>query len=152
MGGPRWTQQEVRELKMIYRYKTLEEMSAFLNRPLPSIKSKLKELDIKLVVERGHLRHNPHNAWSEKDLNFIKKNAGQLDSIELGRLLNRTPKAIKHKAAFLGLSLKKSSWTEEQMDILLARRSKGVCWADISVELGKTVRACQRKHDYLHGK
>jgi len=152
MGGRRWSEKDIRELKMIYRYKTLSQMSEFLKRPEAGVKFKLMELGINLTRDRGHLRVNPRDGWSDEEVRILKKYIGKKDSNEISRYLNRTPKAIKHKALCLGYSLKKSSWTRVEMDILLARRENGVSWSDISVELGKTARACQGKFYYLHGK
>jgi len=106
----KWSKSEENFLREKYSELSTAEIAKALNRTIPSIMKKARELK---------LRKRPENwFWKEEERKFLKENWNKLSVEQLANKLGRTPRAIKSQAAYLGLERKKRRWNQEEINFL----------------------------------
>lgn len=144
-----WTDEEVKLLKAMSMYYPARVVAERLGRGESAVKFKMRSLGIRLL-DRGRLPAPKYTDWTDAELKILKKYAGHKTSIELAELLpNRSSKAIRLKAAQLGLTLFKKPWTEEDLTNLLRLREQGHTFKEIATVFDRTPEACRAKYNYL---
>jgi G:T-mismatch repair DNA endonuclease (very short patch repair protein) len=89
-----WTKTEVKILKKNYGKIPTKTLAGQLNKKLAYVVHKANELGI--TVQQ-------YQKWSEKELDFLKKEYANYSHEELSKILNRTPGSIKRRALKLKL-------------------------------------------------
>jgi hypothetical protein len=144
-----WTDEEIKLLKAMATMLTVGQMSERLNRSVSSIKFKLSSLNIKLR-DRGYIYATKPNEWTENELKILKKYAGVLTAHEIAEVLKtRTWKAVRLKAASLGITLYKTPWSYEEMTRLIELREQGLTFGQIAIKMGRSSAVCAAKYRYL---
>lgn len=95
----RWTADEDRYLRAMYRTDSPRKIAKHLNRTASSVSRRLR------VV--GLVKKRPFRFWTQQELEFFRKNFMTMSFTELARHFNRTYWAIGQKAFRLGLIKRK---------------------------------------------
>ena len=144
-----WTEDEVKILKAMCSYFSARMIAERLGRGESGVKAKIASLGISLRA-RGRVAKPSRREWSAQEIKTLRKYAGVLNSKELVKELpKRTERAIRLKAAHLGLTLYKTPWNSHDLDKLLELRTAGKSYPEISVILNRTTGACRAKYNYL---
>ena len=126
---------------------TAKEIAEMLGRSPESVNIKARLLNIKL--KRGYKLTVPKpNAWSEEELEVLRKNAGIKTSIEIAKEIGRSRIAVKVMAARQGLSLQKNPWEDEQIDMLFELNAQGVHYKEIALKIGRSEESVRAKITY----
>ena len=146
----RWTAQEITDLHMLCRFKTVYEMSVYFNRSESSVKYKLISENIRLRDLRKYRRSETriNNTWTAQEIKILKKYKGKKTSTEIGVILGKTSFSVKQKANRLGLSLQINAWEKEHIDLLFEMRGRGLSFKEISKKLKRSEGACRKKYEY----
>jgi hypothetical protein len=144
-----WDESEVKVLRAMSEMYTTNQMADLLGRTPWSIRNKLRELNI-LLHKRGRIPVRKSSDWSDKELKILKKYAGKLTAHEISEKIGtRSLKAVRTKAAYLGITLFKSPWSSEEMTFLLDSYAQGIKLKEIAKSLGRTQDVCRAKLKYL---
>lgn len=144
-----WSDDDVKLLTSMSQYFPAPHMAGVLGRSETSVRFKLRQLGIKLR-ERGYVQRSRPSQWSESELRTLRRCAGTMSSKELMvKLPRRTNRAIRLKAASLGITLFKSPWSQEDLDVLLKLRAAKRTFKEVAEALGRTEAVCRAKFSYL---
>lgn len=104
----RWSDEEIEILRDIYQEKSDEEIGERLGRTKVAVRCKRVELDLN--------KRDPHKAWSEDELKYLKENS-DASVEELVNALDRSYKSVVSKRSKLGIS-ESRIWTHEEEEFL----------------------------------
>lgn len=101
-----WNKKEIAIVKGYYgKIDTFLIAKKLNNRSIDAIRKKANQL--KIVNEKVNCTN--HKKWSEKEINFLKKNYGKMNTQALSLKLNRSIDSIKKKAGRLNIKFEKIS-------------------------------------------
>jgi hypothetical protein len=144
-----WSDDDVKLLTSMSLYFPAPYMAGVLNRSETAVRFKLRQLGIQLRA-RGYVQRGRPSQWTEPELRTLRRFAGTLSSKDLmAKLPRRTSRAIRLKAASLGLTLFKSPWSQEELDKLLTLHAAKRTFKDIAEQLGRSEAVCRAKYSYL---
>jgi hypothetical protein len=91
--------------------------------------------------------------WSEKDIKVLRKNSGKLRVSALAKKLRRSPNAIRVKASQLKIPLSAfaDKWSQVEKTQVVALRSEGLTWKEISERLLRSEDSCRKMFQRLEG-
>lgn len=86
--------------------------------------------------------------WTNKDDEFLRRNAGLLPILELAAVLKRSKTAVALRAHTLKISLRcaNSNWSLEQRAKLVEMKDGGATWGEIAKHFGRTSEACRKAY------
>lgn len=161
-----WTETQIERLRELHGQGLPNKVIAErLGRTFGSVESKLNKLGIKRP--KGY-SYQPH-AWPQEQVDQLRElHAQGLSSLEIGKAIGRSEKAVTHKLGHLGLRrpaalikaraasviliiAQNGGWTEEQMTRLVELNDKGLSAAEIAANLGKSKNAVLGKLFRLRG-
>jgi len=88
--------------------------------------------------------------WKNEEIDYLRNNYGKMFNKEIAIELNKSVRAVCHKAMRLGFNsfLIKAGWTNEEKDYL--RNNYGIMFGkDIAIKLNRTYFAIRRKAERL---
>ena len=145
--GKPWNKVDYSTLRALAKDHTAREIAERLGRSPDSVNLKARSLNIKLKRVYRLTVPKP-NAWSEEELEVLRKNAGIKTSIEIAKEIGRSRLAVKVMATRQGLSLQKNPWTDEQIDMLFELNAEGLHYKDIAVKIGRSEESVRAKITY----
>ena len=145
--GKPWSKVDYTTLRTFAKDHTAKEIAEMIGRTPDSVKLKARSLNIKLKRVYKLTVPKP-NAWSEEELEVLRKNAGVKTSNEISKEIGRTRLAVKVMATRQGLSLQKNPWTDEQIDMLFELNAEGLHYKDIAVKIGRSEESVRAKITY----
>lgn len=86
--------------------------------------------------------------WTEKDDEFLRRNAGLLNATELAEALKRSKTAISLRAHILKISLRcvHAGWCAEDQSTLIELKDSGRTWAEIADHFERSSEACRKAY------
>ena len=145
--GKPWSKVDYSTLRTFAKDHTAKEIAEMIGRTPESVKLKARLLNIKLKRVYRLTIPKP-NAWSEEELEVLRKNAGVKTSDEISKEIGRSRLAVKVMATRQGLSLRKNPWTDEQIDKLFELNAEGLHYKDIAVKIGRSEESVRAKITY----
>lgn len=89
-----------------------------------------------------------HRRWTEKEIEFLKKNYESMPVVEIANQINRRKSTVHNMARRLGLKSTFAGvgilWTEEEISFV-KENYKSMPWIDISNKLGKSYSSVAQK-------
>jgi hypothetical protein len=141
-----WTEEREEYVKAQVLKRTIADVAEEIGKSEKSLSSKLRAMGIKVRDVRGYITDKKKpNAWTKREIRYLKNNAGIKSSIEIAKKLNRTRLSVKQKATRLGLTLEKNPWSQEQTDKLYELHSKGFTVRQMSEEIGRSIESVRTK-------
>ena len=141
-----WTEEKFLYVKNQVLKRSISDVAREIGKSEKTVAAKLKREGIEIKELRPYISSvKKPNAWTEKEIKYLIKYAGEKSSIELSKKLNRTNNAIKQKASRLGLILEKNPWSEEQVDMLFDCHNAGMKTKEISEKLGRSIESVRTK-------
>lgn len=106
----RWTEEEIKLLKIMAPKYLNKTIARKLNRSINELNKKARELGIKLIVKRP--------VWKKWKIKFLKENINILSLSQIGKELEVNYYQIMDKLDELGIEYNNNFWSEEEINIL----------------------------------
>ena len=152
-----WTEEKLQYVKDQVMTRSISDVAKEIGKSESTVASKLKREGFNIKEHRGYVTKIPKpNAWTQKEIAYLKRHAGKKTSIEIAKKINRSRLAVKVKATRLGLTLEKNPWSEEQTETLYQLHEAGYSTRQISEHIGRSIdsvrvkmRACLLETNYI---
>ncbi|MBP3916199.1 hypothetical protein [Clostridium sp.] len=138
----KWSEEDCLFLKENYKKLSTREISAKINKSVPSIHKKL----IYLEVNASSIPR----PWTAEDINFLKNNVGKYTLKEIAIILQRSYDSVvkKHKSIRSG-DVRQYNWTQEEVKLLIENHNK-MSNVELSKLIGRTANAIYLKKKQLN--
>ena len=142
MTHRKWSYEDDLTLKAWADYENVSQLAKRLNRTESSIKNRLNQ---KGILKKSV--YSPHRSWTEKEVQYLQRNAGKMKTEKIAQKLKKNVSAVKNKASSMDLSLrlKDDTWTAQEKKLLKESLDKNLSWLEISKTINRTPGACRKK-------